>query len=92
MEFWANHLAGAAPGGCEVHHHQLVSGLLQFSLEILLQKRNTDFKLDQTIMDSCLTILNILVDIWKLMLLIFTLFYFVVAVSSHGHTLFLLSL
>jgi len=35
----AHPLAGATPRSCEVHHHQLVSCLLQDGLELILQKR-----------------------------------------------------
>jgi len=32
-----NHLAGSAPGGEKVQHHQLAGCLLQLSIEVVLQ-------------------------------------------------------
>lgn len=39
-KLWTNHFTGAAPGGGEIHHNQLVSSILQDLPELSLQKIN----------------------------------------------------
>lgn len=37
-----DHLAGSAPGGEEVQHHQLTGSLGQLGLEVILQRENVN--------------------------------------------------